>query len=366
LKLGEAIAAARERNRLQTTRFGEWSYLRFTAKSGSMPEGTVVFNNDTVIWGYPKIGRIVQLNTGIPSQFRQAFWVEEKIDGYNARIFRYRHDILAITRRGYICPFTTDRLDDLINKDFFDDHPDLVLCAEVAGPENPYNEGSPPFIPEDVRLFVFDLMRKNRSGFVPHRDKMRLLRDYGIASTPQYGKFRTTDWESIKTLMLKLDSEAREGIVLKEDSSRDHRVKYVTGRSNISDIQVSDASIQQLPAEFYMHRVLRLVLFMEEHDIEPTPDLYRELGASLIDGALETVKDFREHHKVFHTFRCRFRQRHNAELMMSTMGERLGHNHTWQRRLEKQEGFYVLEFIKELPKSTGLLGHLLAGGVAFD
>ncbi len=364
--LRQTIATAQERNRARATRLDKWSYLRFAAKSGPMLEGTVIFDNETAIWGYPKIGRIVQLRTGIPGQFEQPFWVEEKIDGYNVRIFRYRSDTLAITRRGYICPFTTDRLDDLIDKTIFDDHPELVLCAEVAGPENPYNEGSPPFIAEDIRLFAFDLMRRNRPGFLPHPKKMRLLEDYGIPITPQYGKFQTTDWESVKAVISRLDPEGREGIVLKEDSPRDYRVKYVTGHSNISDIRVSDASIQQLPAEFYMHRDLRLVLFMEEHGIEPTPELYRELGKSLIDGALETVKDFREHHQVFHAFRCRFRQRRNAELMMSTMRERLGHSHSRQRRLEKEGDFYVLEFVKELPRTTGLLGHLLGGGVVFD
>jgi putative ATP-dependent DNA ligase len=350
---------------MRLTRIGNWEYLRFNHKFKSLLEGTVSLD-DTVIWGYPKIGRILQLDTGIAAQFEQPFWVEEKIDGYNVRIFRHHDEILALTRRGYICPFTTDRVSDFINTAFFEARPDLVLCVEVAGPENPYNEGSPPFIGEDVRFFVFDIMRQGQPGFLPHQEKRQLLETYGLPNVALFGKYQIRDGKALRDLMLQLDDEGREGIVMKEDSAQEKRVKYVTGRINVRDIQVSERGIQQLPAEYVMHRILRLVLFMEENDIAPTPALYQELGESLIAGTLDAIRQCREQHKVFRRYRCRFRQRANAELMMRSLRRLLGKGQVRQRRLSEEGGFAVLEFEKVLPRTTGLFQHLLTGGIVFD
>lgn len=364
-ELQETIDVARERKRARSTRIGKWEYLRFDAKVRFIPEGTALFGDD-LIWGYPKIGRILQLEAGIAAQFEKPFWIEEKIDGYNVRIFRHGEDVLAITRRGYICPFTTDRVPDFIDIRIFGKHPELVLCAEVAGPDNPYNEGRPPFIPEDIRFYVFDIMRKGEPDFLPQREKRRLLEDYALPSVSRFGRYELPQLGEIKELMLKLDREGREGIVLKEDSPRDYRVKYVTGRINISDIRVSKGSVRQLPPEYFMHRILRLALFLEEHGLEVTPAIQRELGEALIDGIVGTVEQFREENKVLHGFRCRFRKRANAELMVRDMKSRLGKRQMRQRRLEKEADYYVLEFEKILPKTTGLLQNMLSGDVVFD
>ncbi|MDQ2693930.1 MAG: RNA ligase [Pseudomonadota bacterium] len=363
--LQQHLAVARDRRRARLTRIGPWEYLQFTGKYKSVPEGTVVFG-DTVIWGYPRIGRILQLDTGIPSQFAGPFWVEEKIDGYNVRLFRHGPDTLAVTRRGYICPFTTDRLDDLLDTRLLEERPELVLCAEVAGPENPYNEGSPPFIREDVQLFVFDVMRKDHPGCLPYREKTDLLEQWRLPAVPRLGRFGPDELAAVKEIILRFDGEGREGIVLKEDAPRDRRVKYVTGSSNVVDIRVNEGNIQQLPAEYFMHRILRLALFLEEHGIEPTPVLCRRLGESLINGTLAAIGQYRQRSKVYHTFRCRFRQRANAELMMRDIRQRLGKYQVRRRRLKKIDGYYVLEFDKVLPRTTGLFAQLLKGGLVFD
>ncbi len=363
--LHQTLQLARAGKRVCTTQLGRWEYLRFSHKFRFIPEGTVVFGSN-VVWGYPKIGRILRLDTGIQAQFDHAFWAEEKIDGYNVRLFRQGDEILALTRRGYICPFTTDRLHDLLDLQIFDEQPELVLCAEVAGPEIPYNEGSPPFITEDVQLFIFDVMRQNQPGFLPHREKIQLLESYGLPGVPQFGGYRVTDLELLKKLVLKLDREGREGVVFKEDSFRDRRVKYVTGRINLSDIRVSEGSIQQLPPEYFMHRILRLALFIEEHGVAPTPAIYQELGQALLSGTLDAIQQCQEQHKVYHTYRCRFRQRAHAELLLRSLEYLLGKGQVRQHRLEQEGEFYRLEFAKVLPRTTGLLGHVLRGGVVFD
>jgi putative ATP-dependent DNA ligase len=363
--LHQTLQLAQESGHVCATQLGRWDYLRFSRKFRFIPEGTVVFGGN-IIWSYPKIGRILRLDTGIQAQFASPFWAEEKIDGYNVRLFRHGDDVLALTRRGYICPFTTDRLHDLLDRQVLQEQPELVLCAEVAGPENPYNEGSPPSIVEDVQLFVFDVMRRNRPDFLPHREKLQVLETYGLPGVPQFGRYRTTDLESLNELVLKLDREGREGLVLKEDSPRNRRIKYVTGRSNLSDIQVSEGSIQQLPPEYFLHRILRLALFIEEHGIAPTPAVYQELGKSLLSGTLDAIRQYQEQHKVCHTYRCRFRERANAELLLHSLEHLLGKGQVRLRRLEQEGEFYRLEFAKVLPRPTGLLGHVLGGGMVFD
>jgi putative ATP-dependent DNA ligase len=363
--LQETLRLAKENQRVLTTRIGPWEYLRFSHKFQCFSEGTAVFGRQ-FIWGYPKIGRILRLEPGLRVQFGQAFWVEEKIDGYNVRIFRQGDEILALTRRGYVCPFTTDRLQDLLDRRIFEERPELVLCAEVAGPENPYNEGSPPFIQEDVQLFIFDLMRQNRPGFLPYREKRQLLETYGLPGVPTFGRYRAGDREALNRLARRLDQEGREGLVFKEDSAHDHRVKYVTGRINLSDIRVSEGGFQQLPPEYFLHRILRLALFLDEHELVPTAALYQELGRSLLAGTLDAIHQYQARHQVCHTFRCRFRRRANAELFLQALEHLLGRGQVRQNRLEQVGDFYQLEFAKILPRATGLLGHVLGGGIVFD
>lgn len=363
--LRHTLDLARTGQRVRDTEVGPWSYLRFNHKFRFLPEGTVVFG-DQVIWGYPKIGRILRLDSGLAAQFSGPFWAEEKIDGYNVRIFRHGDEILALTRRGYVCPFTTDRVPDLLDLRLFADRPELVLCVEAAGPENPYNEGSPPFIAADVRLFVFDIMRRNQPGFLDHAEKIRLLDEYGLPGVPQHGRHQPGAVAALRERIMRLDREGREGLVFKEDSLRDRRVKYVTGRSNVSDIRVSEGGIQQLPAEFFVHRILRLALFLDEHGVAPTPALYQELGAPLLDGALSAIRQYRTEHKVSHRFRCRFRRRDQAELLLQSLEILLGKGQLRRHRLEPEGDFYRLEFSKTLPRTTGLLGHILKGGMVFD
>ena len=364
-RLHDLVSAARAQGHIRDEQLSDWHYQRLVHPFRTLPAGTVVFGR-TVVYGYPKIGRIARLDTGLQAQFLHPFWVEEKVDGYNVRVFEHAGEVLALTRRGYICPFTTDRIHDLLDTRLLAVHPELVLCAEVAGPENPYNRGSPPYVTEDIRLFAFDLMQKNGRGFLPHREKARLLEEYGVPQVTQYGRYHRQDRERLALLARELDHTGREGMVLKEDSARDRRAKYVTGRINLEDLRVGSTAIKQLPAEYFTHRILRLALFLEEHQIERTPALYHELGEVLIEGALEAVGRWRREGKVADRFRCRFRRKENAELLLGALYRLLGKGHVQQQRLEPEGEFYVLEFTKVLPKTTGLLGHLLRGGIVFD
>ena len=49
---------------------------------------------DTILWGYPHIGRIFQLSTGIRELFEGPFWVDVKVDGYSVRVVGFE-DVIS-------------------------------------------------------------------------------------------------------------------------------------------------------------------------------------------------------------------------------------------------------------------------------
>jgi putative ATP-dependent DNA ligase len=339
--------------------------LRVTDDFGGMPRGTVDFQG-TLVRGYPSIGRILRLETGLKEVFSGPFWVEEKINGYNIRIARIGEELLALTRGGFICPFTTDRLADLLDPGFFWHRPDLVLCGEVAGPDNPYMVGAPPYVQEDVRLFVFDVTSLGGSDFLPCSEKSRLLHEFGLPAAPSYGRYESTQWKDLRDLLRHLDGDGLEGIVLKEDPPRGRRGKCVTGASDIEDILLTGRELVDLPAQFFTRRVLRLALFMDEQGLENSFATQRELGAAFLEDLLQALEQFKKQRRVFHTFRCRFRDPTNAERLLERVRSAEPAIRVQKPRLRLENGYHVLEFEKVHTNITGLLGHLMGGGQEFD
>lgn len=309
------LEAAEHRRRARRARFGELEYARFTDGFRGVPRGTVVAGDD-VLWGYPSIGRVLSLEAGLAEQFGHRFWLEEKIDGYNVRIGRVGEQILAFSRGGFACPFSNDRLPELLELDVFEHEPDLVLCAEIAGPDNPYVAASPPHVTEDVQLFVFDVMRKGRSEFLGPHEKQAVVDRYGLPAARSFGRFSIEDFDRIERLVDELDAEGCEGVVIKDDDDPGRRAKYVTGGASIHDIAVSARELMDQPADFFVDRVLRLALHLADQDREPGPELEQALGRAFLDGLLEQVRRFPDERRVSRTYRCRFRDRENAEAYM--------------------------------------------------
>ena len=363
----DIVKSALKHKKVRSEEIFGLEYLRFSDDYKDIPRGTVIFK-DFVIWGYPHIGRIFLFETGLKEQFEAPFWVEEKVDGYNVRIFKYGDSYYALSRGGFICPFTTDRLPDLLDLKILDDNPELVICAEVAGPENPYIEEHPPYVKEDVQLFIFDFMKKNSQEFLSHEEKMELIKRYNLPSVNVVGKFTSSeeDIKKIKEILKKFNDEGREGVVFKEDSPRNKKAKYITSYANLMDIKINAKNMLQLPPEYYTNRILRLVLFMYEEGIERTEHLYEELGRAFIDGLFSALEQFQKEHKVYRTFSCKFRKKENAIALLELLSKTSKHIQVKQRRLEQEGDYWRLEFDKIYLNMTGLLGHLLSGGIVYD
>lgn len=364
----EALERAKKKKQLRRESPPGHGFVRLTDDLRGWTRGTVVFDDGTVIGGYPHIGRLLRLERGLVEHFDEPFWAEEKIDGFNVRIFAHQGEILALTRGGYLCHFTMDRLRDFMDTRVLEDDPDLVVCAEIAGPGNPYLMGAPPFITEDVQLFVFDFMRKGAVGFVPYEEKRTLVERHALPAVRVLGRYVARDLPAIKAMMLELNARGSEGAVFKAEGPQGHRAKYITSASSVADIRDTARHMPDLPPEYFTGRAIRLAAFMDEEGItgEAAAELKRALGAALVDGLLEAIEQYRQHHRVFHSYRCRLHSKLAAARLFEQLSSHTGHVQVRQRRLERDGDYWVLEFDKSFPRITGTLGNVLAGGMVFD
>lgn len=101
--------------------------------------------------------------------------VEEKMNGYNVRIAIAKEEILAITRSGYICPYTTQKGKRETEPEIFDDFPELVLYGEMIGPDNPYVSKDIYGI-ESVEFYIFDIREKNSGKPLSISRKQEILK----------------------------------------------------------------------------------------------------------------------------------------------------------------------------------------------
>lgn len=341
---------------------GGLRYRRLDDPVRPYPKGSVQLPDGSVIPGYPAIGRVRSLERELRTHFTGPFQVEEKVDGYNVRIFRHGDELYGLSRGGYLCPFTTDRIPDLLDPAIFQNEPDLVLCAEVAGPETPYMEGSPPDVTEDVALFVFDMTRRGEPAFLPYEEKVDRLERYGLPSVRRFGEYRPDDLEPLRRLILEVDREGREGLVLKAADETGTRAKYGASLANIGDIRLMSSALLDLPPEYFTNRLLRTAIFMVEHGQEPGPELERELGDAFLSGLMNAVRQARAEGTVGHPFRCRFRKRENAQWLMDFLAESGGARTRFADDVPRREGdYWVVEFQRIQARMTGTLRQILDG-----
>ncbi|WP_421620705.1 RNA ligase [Alkalilimnicola ehrlichii] len=358
---------ALEKGKASRHEFEGLHYIRLHDSVARLPKGSVRLDDGTVVPGYPSIGRIQALGPGLAKQYGdELFWAEEKIDGFNIRILAHQGRLLAFSRGGYLCPFSTDRVPELLDPTLFDDHPELILCAELAGPENPYMEGSPPHVTEDVALFVFDIRRAGANGFLPQEEKLALAERYRLPLARVFGRYRADDQQALHALILELDEAGCEGLVFKGET-RGARSKYVTARSNITDIALVSDALLDLPPEYFTHRLMRLALFESEHRGDDTA-LEQELGRALLRGLGRAVERSRSVGRVGHRYRCRFREKRNLEHFVAHLEATGGPQHVkiLYQPTHQEDGYWVLEFERVLPRMTGTLAHSLSGGAQFD
>ena len=366
ISANEAFELAVGRSRVECFEYDGLTLERCNDDLGQLPRGSIRAAG-RVLYGYSHIGRVLVLRRGLTEQLAGPFHVEEKINGYNVRIARVEGRLLAFTRGGFVCPFTTDRLPDLLDPAFFDAHPDKVICGEVAGPENPWLDASPPFIERDVRLFVFDIGGWNRPDFLPVCKLRTLLDECALPAVPAFGWSDAGRYAELARQILELNEQGREGLIFRQGSPRPKRVKYVTAQVNLDDIQRSANRMADMPPGYFAGRILRIALFLQEHHLDTQP-FEDALGHALLGSLDETLTHLQQEHRASQPFTCRFRKRHNAEQMVALLQRVAGHKvkiviHGIDA---EADGYWRLRFERRYPLTNSLLYELLGGGLIHD
>ena len=279
------------RERLYAGEFEGREYRYLSDYHRAVEKGTVLLADaDAVVRGFPKVPRTLVLETGLPRQFDGEFAAEEKMDGYNVRVARVDGDVLAFTRSGIVCPFTTAKVRSWIDWDpLFDDRPDLTVCGEVAGPENPYTVHSYDRV-ESLAFFAFDARHRATGDPLPVRERRDLLSSYDLPQVPLHGFFDPDDAESVRELVRELDAENREGLVFKSPDGR-RQLKYTTASANRGDLAYAFSLPFDHGRDFMFRRLIREAF--QSWEFEEDDDARRAradaVGEALVESMTDTV-----------------------------------------------------------------------------
>ncbi len=304
---GEAL----ENHNIVPDGFEGAAFYRVVKKVGNLEKGCVITDSE-IIFAFPRIARILQLENGIKLAFASPFYVEEKVDGYNVRVVKVRDQVLAFTKGGYVCPFSTDRLEDFFNTEkFFDENPDLIICGEIAGPENPYNIESPPYVAEDVNFFTFDIKIKNTDQQVPVEKRYELFNKYEIPTVTHFGKYTLSDTKKLIERIKELNEKGCEGFVFKPTNPAEKTLKYVTVDSCLRDIKVTSSVMIETPAEFFTHRILRTIIYLLEHNFPLDKTFLEKTGEALLLPLFESAEKAVKGEMIVERFNVRFNKKQN-------------------------------------------------------
>jgi len=288
-------------------------FLRFRQKVSVLEKGTMIFlprtspgthNRLEYLCGFPKIRRLMTLN-GLQEHFPRGFYAEEKMDGYNVRTAMIGGKFVAATRGGLPCPYTTWRIREHLTKTnlrFFKDHKNKMLCGEVVGLQNPYQEKSYPEASK-FAYFVFDIRDRITNKPVNVEDKYKILKKYKLPAVRSFGKFSNKNSSKLKTLMRQLGQKKREGLVLKSPD-QSFLLKYTANQSTNSDLSYAFKFMFDYGQAFMFRRLVREAFQAYELGLKGK-DLEKEataLGKSILMPMIKTIGEIDKGKEVTEDF----------------------------------------------------------------
>jgi putative ATP-dependent DNA ligase len=329
--------------------------------------GTAVFDDGTVVRGYPSVPRILVLDPGVRAVVADAgptdrVVVEEKLDGFNVRVADVDgHGPLAFTRSGLVCPYTTDRVRDLLDLGpFFDAHPDAMLCAELVGPESPYTAHDYGEV-DSHAVRVFGVRDRETGDPLPVAERRAVCETHGF---PQPRSFGVHDPETavgvVRDAIADLDTAGREGVVLKTPDG-EPLAKYTTESQHHADLAHAFSVPFDYGRDFLFARVLREAFQAAEFDEDD--DRLRErahgLGEAILLPFVETVRAVADGERAGtdHTVRG------DPESVAALLDHLRDQSLTLDVREDRREdGERVLTFRKVSTATTDSVDHYLDGG----
>ena len=292
----EAAAALLEKKVFRTMVYRDVVYLALRRDYAGHREGTLLAvgrRGFRLVPGYPSIGRILLLSRAMPRHFVDKVVVEEKMDGYNVRVFTLEGEIYAATRGGYICPYTTARIRRLYGpalKGLFEaEGEDLVVIGEVVGVENPYVRFPYPEAP-GFAFKVFDMARCG--DFLAVEERNRLVSKHGLDGVPILGVVDKHDVSAVRRIVRGLEEKGREGVVFKDPGYRVPPLKYTTGHINVDDLKLGMKFFFDEGRTFLFPRILRQIFLAYEEgwDRRKLEKEAARLGMAILEPAVESVR----------------------------------------------------------------------------
>ncbi len=340
--------------------------LKLDRKFGEFEEGTLIaktVNGLEIVRGYPKIKRALTLYPTIKKHFRGEVVLEEKMNGYNVRIVMFGKNIYAITRGGFICPYTTEKARRLINPDFFKDHPNLMLCCEAVGEES-------PFVPKDIYgvktidFYVFDIRDRKTNVALPIKEKEKLAEEYGFNLAPILAEVHVSKAHEVaKEIIKELGRKGREGIVIKDPEMKRQPIKYTTSESNCSDLSFAFRFFGEYGKDFMFSRIVRegFQAFEFDESDEEFKQRCLRLGEAILKAMIESIREVSEGKKVYDKMRLRFYDLEVFELFKEHV-RRMGVSAEFSEPIE-DNGSYVVWFYRYMKSTTDKIDHILRGNL---
>lgn len=305
------ITGALQRKNLQFVRSPR-ELFRFDKPVSNVEGGTAIFIEPfDIVRGFPKIPRTLVLYPGIRNHFSSCdkIVVEEKMNGYNARVALVGDSLAGITRGGFMCPYTTEKAEELVGKDFFLDHPGLMLCGEMVGPDSPYVPKSFYDI-GSLEFFVFDIRDKITGRSMPVMERRALAEEYGLKSVRLFGEYSVDEAHiEIAKIIKGFGSTLHEGVVIKDPEMQLLPVKYTSSLSNCADLNYAFEFYNDYGRDFFFPRVCREAFQSVEWDEDEDSRKRRcqRLGESILLPMIKTIKKKQGGERITETVQIRVR-----------------------------------------------------------
>ncbi len=291
-KLNQAI----EKGIIKFFEFHGSPALQFKKGVGHIEDGTVIYFRDKieVIRGFPKTRRTLMLSPTLKNHFKNKIVIEEKMNGYNVRIASIGDEIVALTRRGYLCPYTTKKAVEILDlEEFFNDNPDLVICGEMLGTDNPYVSHYYEEI-GTLGFRVFDIRKKISNEPLQIKEKQKILEKYGLPAVRVLGTYDVDEAPSkIKEIIKEIGEANREGIVMKDPEMIISPLKYTSSEAHADEISYAFTFPFDFGKDFFFSRVIRegfQAFEMGDNEEELQKRAHR-LGESILYSMVDTIKN---------------------------------------------------------------------------
>jgi putative ATP-dependent DNA ligase len=303
--------------RVLVPNWNEYQHLfRFEHKALHIDIGSVLVQKDdglSLVLGFPKIKRAMLLGPAIKYNFENIakVAVEEKMNGYNVRVISLDGKLVALTRSGHVCPYSSEKANTLLGHSFFTENPQLVLYGEMVGPDNPYVPKEIYGI-ESLEFFVFDIRHKDTGSPLSLHERRSLAEKYGFRQVRFFGEFAVQEApDMITNIIREIGKIGHEGVVIKDPKMVLQPIKYTASQSNCSDLRHAMKVYNESGRDFIFSRIVREGFQSVEwnESEEEFKKRCMQLGESILRPMKESIIKVRDGERVAEEFTIRVKEK---------------------------------------------------------